>query len=71
LAGTLAGFLIIKYIDNAIYKHEIAECLRWQEYAVDYADAGFYLTTWQEKQCETIGYPVKLKEPLPRKDFEL
>ena len=59
------------YTDNAINKSEQAECQRWQQQAIDYAQAGFYLADWQIEQCEAVGYPVKVAPVVPRKDFEL
>jgi hypothetical protein len=66
VSGSLAIILTIligQAIDNAIIKHERDECIRWQQQAIDFADAGFYLTPWQEAQCEAVGFPVKVKEP--------
>ena len=66
-----AIFTAVNYTDKAIQKHEQGECQRWQQQAIDYANAGFYLTDWQIEQCEAVGYPVKVAPVVPRKDFEL
>jgi len=66
-----AILIAVDYTDKAIQKHEQAECQRWQQQAIDYAQAGFYLTDWQIEQCEAVGYPVKVAPVVPRKDFEL
>jgi len=65
VAGIIAGLAIVKYVE----KHEQGECQRWQQQAIDYANAGFYLTDWQIEQCEAVGYPVKVAPVVPRKDF--
>jgi len=67
---TGAIFTAVNYTDKAIQKHEQGECQRWQQQAIDYANAGFYLTDWQIEQCEAVGYPVKVAPVVPRKDFE-
>ena len=50
------GSLMIKGVD----KHEVVECLKWQEQAEIYPN--FYLTEWQKMQCDyheiTIEAPV-------------
>ena len=66
---TGAIFTAVNYTDNAINKSEQGECQRWQQQAIDYANAGFYLTDWQIEQCEAVGYPVKVAPVVPRKDF--
>jgi len=71
LAGVLVGYLICKYVDTAIIRHEQNECRIWQQQAIDYADAGYYLTDCQTAQCEAIGYPVKVAKPIPRNDNHL
>ena len=71
VAGIVAGLAIIHYVDTAITRNEQGECQRWQQQAIDYAQAGFYLTDWQIEQCEAVGYPVKVAPVMPRKDFEL
>ena len=71
LAGIIIAVLIGQSINGAIIRHEQNECRAWQQQAIDFADAGFYLTSWQEAQCEAVGLPVQVKEPTPRKDFNL
>jgi len=68
LAGVLVGYLICKYVDTAIIRHEQNECRLWQQQAINFADAGFYLTSWQEAQCEAVGYPIKDTPIIPRND---
>lgn len=63
-----AGF--VSYTNQAIKKHEQAECKRWQEQAKEYLRYGYYLTDWQIDQCNAVGYPITLQEPVPRIDFE-
>lgn len=71
IAGmAIAGMAIVKYVDGAITKHEQVECQRWQQQAIDYAQAGYYLTDWQIAQCEAVGFPIKVAPAVPRKDFK-
>lgn len=70
IGGTIAGMAIVKYVDGAITKHEQVECQRWQQQAIDYAQAGYYLTDWQIAQCEAVGFPIKVAPAVPRKDFK-
>ncbi len=67
IGGTIAGMAIVKYVDGAITKHEQVECQRWQQQAIDYAQAGYYLTDWQIEQCEAVGYPVKVAPVVQKK----
>lgn len=46
---------------EGLNRHEVAECLEWQQWADEYQ--GFYLTEWQKAQCDhyeiTIDAPVR------------
>jgi hypothetical protein len=64
-----AVLIAVNYTNRATTKYEQGECQRWQQQAIDYAQAGFYLTDWQIEQCEAVGYPVKVAPVVPRKDF--
>jgi len=70
VTGIVLGYGLIALIDNRIRVNEQVECQRWQQQAIDYANAGYYLTDWQFEQCEAVGYPVKVAPVVPRKDFE-
>lgn len=65
------GLSVMQYVDYAITQHEQNECKLWQQQAIDYANVGYYLTDWQIKQCEIVGYPIKVAPVVPRKDFNL
>lgn len=43
---------------TALNKSEIAECYEWQEQAIEYRAAGFYLTGWQAAQCAAHNIEV-------------
>lgn len=47
------GFLMLftaKAFIAGVNKHEVGECLRWQEQSRELV--GFTMTEWQQKQCQ-------------------
>ena len=59
---------LIFIIDGRIKTNEKQECFLWQKQAVEYADYDYYLTQWQRDQCEALGVPVRLPDPVKRND---
>lgn len=66
IIGIACGWGLILLIDGRVRHHEVLECQRWQQQAIDYAEVGYYLTEWQRRQCEALGVPIKLAEPILR-----
>ena len=56
IAFTLASFFLFLITRHAIELHETGECLQWRKHAQ--VNTGFYLTEWQEAQCEARGVNV-------------
>jgi hypothetical protein len=53
IASILAGAFYL--FGQGVRKAEKIECIKWQQQAVDYAAAGYYVADWQVKQCEVAG----------------
>lgn len=49
-------------IRTGIEKAEKGECYEWQGYAEDYT--GFYITDWQEEQCDHYGIEIKIEKEI-------
>ena len=43
-------------IGEGLNRHEIAECLEWQQWSEEYE--GFYLAEWQKEQCDHHGIAI-------------
>lgn len=64
--GVILGYVSMFLIDGRIQAHERLECQRWQREAIEFSEYGYYLTQWQLDQCDALGEPVELKEPIKR-----
>ena len=66
---------LMSIAEKALQNHEKTECIKWQGWAQEYPN--FYLTEWQEEQCNRhqikVEVPVKtlpaLEEPKYREIF--
>lgn len=58
VAGLAILLLLILIASYGISGSERTECLQWKSQAVDYRDKGFYLTGWQQAQCDHYGIDI-------------
>lgn len=54
--AALYGFFVA--LSHGVSKQEVVECYKLQKQSKDFADAGFYITTWQKGMCDSHGMSI-------------
>ncbi len=57
----LALSAAIVLVKRGFAAHEINECQKWQQEAIDYSDKGYFITDWQKAQCDHHDIQIKIK----------